>query len=202
MAPLSGGARKVVDRMPDWDFQPAFIDWSGPLPLIEAAKKMVVEKVGAALQWRANLDGSSPGKPYARVQLAQRFSDEYPLLIIQPATDVPERLGTGGVIHVMTFDCEIFVEKDCGIKNGKKHADLIDDMTRELVRLYDATRMVFLSAPDAVWREFFPADNDAGKFDPWCSNAVFGELTLSEERAGHYSRSAAFELLMRYSESQ
>lgn len=178
---------------------PAFPDWGGMLPIMEAAKTIIERDVADALAWRAGLDSSTAGLAFTRVQLTQRHSQAFPLLIIQPATNAPQALGTGGVQQQMVFDVEIFITKNAASGNP---SDAIDELARELTRYYDATVMAFLSAPDSDWLANFPAGSDAGKIEPWCTNAVFGQLQQSREVNSEYLHSVAFELQLRFIEAQ
>jgi hypothetical protein len=180
-------------------FVPAFDKWVGILPLQEAAKAIIEDNFTAALAWRCALDGSTPGSDYARIQFMQRHSADYPLLIIQAATETPLPLGTGGIQQAMIFDCEIFITK--AITSGSL-GEQTDELARETVRYLDATRMAFLSAADSEWLAEFPAGADAGKLKVWCSNVVFGQLEQSREVNGVYLHSVAFELQIRFIEAQ
>jgi hypothetical protein len=180
-------------------FTPVFANWAGMLPIQEAAKAIIEADFVDALAWRCALDGSTPGDAYARIQFTQRHSQQYPLLIIQPATDTPEPLGSGGIRQAHVFDCEIFLTR--AISTGNL-GDAIDDLARDLVRYYDATVMAFLSAPDSDWVAEFPAGSEAGKLQPWCTNAVFGQLQQSREVNGLYLHSVAFELQVNLIESE
>lgn len=181
-------------------FDPAFSYAVDPLNFLDAAGAIVERDIYDALQWRANLDGSEVLAKFKRIQLSQRHSQDYPLLIIQPATDTPTAIN-GGIAHQMTFDLEIFATKNIG--GGDRQSDKIDDLTRELLRYYGATRQCLISAPDEDWAAFIPVGAKVGnKFEPFCTNAVFGELTEATEKAGLYCRSVAFELQLRFLEPQ
>lgn len=182
-------------------FVSAFEKYAGMLPVLEAAKAIVERDIAEALAWRSGLDGSTPGPAYVRVQFSQAHSAEYPLLIIEPATDDGEPLGAGGIVQDMTLDCRIYITK--ALNSGdlqEKHADL----TREIIRYYDATRMALLSAPDSDWREFFPASNDTSKFKLFATSAVFAlvEEGKAAEVAGQCLRSVGFELRVGFIEAQ
>lgn len=178
---------------------PAFPNFGGMLPIMEAARRIIDRDMTEALAWRSSLDGSTAGNPYARIQFTQRHSAAFPLLIIQPATDAPAPLGSGGLVQLMVFDIEIFVT--AAIVSGDLGQG-IDDLARTLQRYYDATRMAFLSAPDSDWFADFPANEEAGKIEPWCTNAVFGQLQQSREVNSEYLHSVAFELQLRFIEAQ
>lgn len=180
-------------------FTPAFENFGGLLPILTAAKTIIERDFAEALVWRCGLDGSTPGDAYARVQLTQRHSQAYPLLIIQPATDTPTPLGSGGAQQAHVFDCEIFLTK--AITSGNL-SDAIDDLAKDLIRYYDATVAAFISAPDADWIADFPAGSEVGKLQPWCTNAVFGQLQQSREVNGLYLHSVAFELQVNLIEAQ
>lgn len=177
----------------------SFENWGGLLPILEAAKTILARDFADALAWRCDLDGSTPGSDYARIQFTQRHSAVYPLLVIQPATSTPERLGAGGVQQRHVFDVEIFLTKSLVAATS---ADGVDDLARELVRYYDATVMALMSAADSDWEASLPAGADVGKFDPWCTNAVFGQLEQSREVNGEYLHSVAFELQINVIEAQ
>lgn len=171
-------------------FVPKFPNYAGILPIQEAAKGIIIRDFVEALAWRCELDGSTPGANYARIQLSQRHSKDYPLLVIQAESSDPLAL-TGGIKQQHFFDCEIFVTKSIGSGN---HADAIDELSKEITRYLDATKMAWESASQEDWQGNFPADSNSGKVEVFCGDIVWGELEKAKEEAGLYSRSVAFQL--------
>lgn len=181
-------------------FTPAWTNWGGLLPVMEAARSIIESDMAGALTWRSGLDGSTAGSTYARIQHTQRHSSQYPLLVIQPATDTPAPLGTGGARQAHVFDVEIYLTKSIATSTP---GDAHDDLVKELIRYYDATVHAFMSATDAQWTAHYPDDSEAknGRIEVWCTNAVFGQLEKAKEIAGLYLHSVAFELQVRLTEA-
>lgn len=180
-------------------FSASFTTWAGLLPILEAAKAIVERDIEEALAWRSGLDASTAGSAYSRIQFTQRHSQVFPLLVIQPATSTPELLGAGGVRQRHVFDVEIYLTKSL---TPATSAAGVEDLVRELVRYADATTMALMSASDADWAANLPDDADAGRFEVFCTNYVFGQLQQSREAAGEYLHSVAFELQVQLIEAQ
>jgi hypothetical protein len=176
---------------------PLFPNLAGQLPLLKSAKTIIERDFAEALAWA--FGAGTPGPVYQRIQFTQRHSRVYPLLVIQAATSTPQPLSTGGLTQDHVFDVEIFLIRS--ISSGNL-SDEIDTLAEDLIRYYDATVMSFLSASMADWRANFPASDDAGKLQVWCTNAVFGQLLQSVEAQGEYLHSVAFELQVKLTEAQ
>lgn len=181
-------------------FDPVFNVWAGMLPIMNAAKRIIEDDFSAALAWRCALDSSTAGADYVRVQFSQAHSQNYPMLVIQPAQSIPDLLGTGGIQQRHVFDVEIFLTR--AISGGI--VDGINELSSDLVRYYDATVMAFLSATGAQWTASLPASHNVDEIKPFCTNAVFGQPIegSARESAGQYMRSCAFELQVELIEGQ
>lgn len=179
-------------------FVPKYPNYAGILPIQEAAKGIIERDFEEALAWRCSLDGSTPGANYKRIQLSQRHSKEYPLLVIQTESSDPVPL-TGGIQQQHFFDCEIFVTK--AVSTGNL-ADAVDELAKEITRYYDATFMAWESASQDDWQGNFPAGANASKLQVFCSDIVWSELERAKEEAGLYSRSAAFQLVVKLIEAE
>lgn len=172
---------------------------AGMIPVLQNAKTIIERDQAAALVWA--FGAATPGANFARVQFTQRHSAEYPLLIIQAATDTPSELGTGGILEQHVFDVEIFLTREISVASS--FADEVDTLAVDLIRYYDATVMAFLSASASDWTANFPNGGvDAGKVRVFCTNAVFGQLQQAKESAGKYLHSVAFELQVKLIESE
>lgn len=175
-------------------FTPIFPNLAGMIPLMAAAETIITEDFADALEWAYG--AATPGPVYARIQNSQRHSSDYPLLILQPGTDNPAEIN-GGIQQDSIFDVEIFVTKDVNAGGS-----LVDDLIRDLIRYYDATRMAWMSAGGARWRANFPAGEDASKIRISCSNANFGQALPQRTKGGLYLYSVAFELRIQLTEAQ
>lgn len=179
-------------------FNPIFPTYAGLLPILKAAKGIAERDFVEALAWRCDLDGSTPGPDFARVQLAQMHSAEYPLLIITPSDSDPEPLGVGGVKQTHIMAAEITVEKSITVDDAiPAHNALIE----ELIRYADAVMMVWQSATADDWQLNFPG-NSQGVVQVSCRNFIYGPILRSKEEGGSYARSVAFELQVKLLESE
>lgn len=178
-------------------FSAIYPDYAGMLPILASAQTIIETDMADALTWRF---GSNPvGANYARIQNTQMHSEDYPLLIIQPATDDRDPLGSGGVTDRQVFDVEISLTTS--INNGNP-IDAVNTLTRDLIRYYDATVMCFESAPATDWTTNFTSNTAQGKVQVSCTAANFGELQEAKEVAGLYLRSMGFQLQVRFIEGQ
>jgi hypothetical protein len=178
---------------------PKYANRAGMIPVLQNAKAIVERDIGEALAWA--FGGGVPGDVFKRIQFTQRHSAEYPLLIIQAATDTPSELGTGGLLEKHVFDVEIFLTREISVSSN--FADEVDALAEDLIRYYDATVMAFLSASASDWTASFPGGGvDAGKIRVFCTNAVFGQLQQAREVASKYLHSVAFELQVSLIESE
>lgn len=176
---------------------PAFGDWAGLLPVLRNAKAIIERDIAEALVW-AYGPNTPPATAYSRIQFTQRHSREYPLLVIQAATDTPKALGSGGVEQEHVFDVQIYLTRE--VSTATNFGGEVDALAEDVIRFYDATVMAFLSASSSDWRANFPNDG-AGKVKVWCTNAVFGQLQVSTETGGKYLHDVAFELRVQLIES-
>jgi hypothetical protein len=178
-------------------FDPIYPEYAGMLPILASAQEIIERDMGDALIWRF---GVNPvGDNYARIQNTQMHSSDYPLLIIQPATDDRDPLGVGGIVDRQVFDVEISLTRS--IDSGDP-IDGVNTLTRDLIRYYDATVMCFESAPGADWVSNFPGSEAQSKVQVSCTAAVFGEIQAAREVAGLYLRSMGFQLQVRFIEGQ
>jgi hypothetical protein len=181
-------------------FQPIITNYVGMLPILQAAEQIIADDFAAALAWRCALDGSTPGANYARVQTEQMHSSKYPLLVVQPAQDLPDWLGTGGIQQRQLFDVEIFLTTS--VDTGDPLAQ-VRALTANLVRYYEATRWAFECATADQWTAFAPAGADIESVSVKCGQGGFVGIApgTTKETAGMYARSMAFEMEVRFTEA-
>ena len=179
-------------------WNPVYPDIAGMLPVLKNAHRIVNRDIVDALAWAFGVN--PPGAAYVRIQNSQHHSEEYPLFIFQPAAGNPSRIGNGGINQEWVFDCEIFVTKS--IDASENFDVAIETLTEDVIRYYDATTMVLLSAPLQDWIYQFPEPTKAGTVDVWCSQIIFGQIEDSEEKSGLYLRSVAFETTVKLLESK
>lgn len=177
-------------------WEPVFPDYAGLLPVMQNAKFIIQRDIKDALAWA--FGALDPGPEFVRIQYSQHVSAEYPMLVIQPATDAPVRI-IGGILQSAVFACEIHVT--ASIDGDNDPTAQTDTLTETLMRYMDATRLAFLSAPTQDWRRNF-APGNVGKVETWVTNGVYGQLADSEVIDSTYLRSVAFELQLKFTESE
>lgn len=178
-------------------FSPIYPNYAGMLPVLVSAQEIIERDMADALAWRF---GVNPvGDNYARIQNTQMHSADYPLLIIQPATDDRDPLGVGGILDRQVFDVEISLTRS--VDSGDP-VDAVSELTRDLIRYYDATVMCFESASGTDWTANFLTEDAQSKVQVACTSAVFGQLQEAREIAGLYLRSMGFQLQVRFIEGQ
>lgn len=171
----------------------------GLAPILDAARIIVQAEMVNKLAWRYGLDSLPTPSDYARIQNTQMHSRSYPLLIVQAAADNPALIGTGGVNQAHVFDVEIFLTKQM---SGGSPVDAANELAIDLIRYYDATRRCWRAASYADWMQSFPDTVPDNRIEIFCTAAVFGQLSVAKEEAGLYMHSVAFELQVKYTESE
>jgi len=179
---------------------PLFNNYAGMLPVLTAAKAIIERDQTDALAWSFGADPAGPD--FARIQTLQRFSRNYPLLIIQPARWSPDTLGAGGINQNHVFRVSIYCTKQ--LASGDPN-DALEALTADLLRYFDAVCMAWWSAPSDDWYADFPggvSDAGQGKVKIEFANGVFGNIETAVATNGLYLLSMYFELQVSLTESE